>query len=209
MQKQLYGGINMLAEHAVYPVGFPYGFKVRLRLFEMTDAETLCKWMNNPLVTQFLKRNPPLSLTEEREWLEGLPKRPNHKVFGIETLSDKRLIGSIGLHDISQHSGTATTGTVIGEPEYWGGGYGTDAKMILLDYAFNILNLRKIRSRVYNFNERSLAYAAKCGYVEEGRLIQDYWKNGGYVDTVLLAVFRDKWLPLWDKYRNATTASSK
>lgn len=200
---------TMLASDAVNQVGFPLGHKVCLRLFEMSDAETLCKWMNDPRVTQFIKRNPPLSLAEEREWLENLPKRQNHKVFGIETLEDKRLIGSIGLHDISQHSGTATTGTVIGEPEYWGGGYGTDAKMVLLDYAFNVLNLRKIRSRVYNFNGRSLAYAAKCGYVEEGRLIQDYWKNGGYVDTVLLAVFRDKWLPLWEQYRNAKFENAK
>lgn len=199
----------MSVERTMNQIGFPFGFKVKLRLFEMDDAETLCRWMNNPQVTKFLKRNPPMSLAEEREWLEGLPKRPTHKVFGIETLADKRLIGSIGLHDISQHSGTATTGTVIGEPEFWGGGYGTDAKMVLLDYAFNILNLRKIRSRVYDFNERSLAYAAKCGYVQEGRLIQDYWKNGVYVDTVLLAVFRERWLPLWEAYKSTSFVSKE
>lgn len=181
-------------------IAFPVGFKVRLRPFERKDAETLCGWMNDVRVTQFIKRDPPLSLAEEIEWIESLPKRQGHKVFGMEALEGK-LIGSIGLHDISHRSGTATTGTIIGDPEYWGGGYGTDAKMLLLDYAFNTLNLRKIRSRVYDFNGRSLAYARKCGYKEEGRLIKDFWKNGRYVDTILLAVFRDEWLPLWDQYR--------
>lgn len=181
-------------------IAFPVGYKVRLRPFTMDDADTLCRWMNDVRVTQFIKRDPPMTIMEEREWLENLPKRQGHKVFGMETLEGK-LIGSIGLHDTNFRSGTATTGTVIGEPDFWGGGYGTDAKMLLLDYAFNTLGLRKIRSRVYDFNGRSLAYATKCGYKEEGKLVQDLWKNGRYVDTVLLAVFRDQWLPLWEKYR--------
>ena len=41
---------------------------------------------------------------------------------------------------------------MIGESEYWGRGLGTEAKMLLLDYAFNTLNLRRICSQVLAFN---------------------------------------------------------
>jgi RimJ/RimL family protein N-acetyltransferase len=190
-------------------IGFPVGFKVRLRTLEMGDAEQLCSWMNNPEVTQYLSRNTPISLAQEQQWVETLPSRKDDFVFGIETLEGGKLIGDIGLHDVARLHGTASTGTVIGEPEFWGGGYGTDAKMLLLDFAFNFQNLRKIKSRVYDFNGRSLAYAAKCGYVEEGRLIREVWKagpdGGRYVDVVQLAVFREDWLPLWQHYRTTGT----
>ena len=35
---------------------------------------------------------------------------------------------------------------MIGEKSYWGKGYGTDAKMVLLDYAFSELGFRMVKS---------------------------------------------------------------
>lgn len=189
-------------------IAFPVGYKVRLRPLTVEDAPACMSWMNNPLVTKFLKRQQLISLAEERAWIEGLAGRQDSITLGMETLGDEpKLIGSIGLHHINFQHGTAGTGTVIGLPEFWGKGYGTDAKMLLLHNAFVQMGLRKVRSSVYDFNAGSLAYARTCGYEEEGRLIQDLWKNGRLVDKVLLAVFRDQWLPLWDRY--CATGSTK
>ena len=75
--------------------------------------------------------------------------------------------------------------------------------MLLLNYAFNTLNLRKIVSRVVSFNRRSKAYSEKCGYKVEGVLKKDIFKDGEYHDLICMAVFKDDWLPLWEKFRKA------
>jgi RimJ/RimL family protein N-acetyltransferase len=109
-------------------------------------------------------------------------------------------IGTMGIHSINWKDRTATTGALIGEKEYWGKGYGTDAKMTLLDYAFNTLNLRKIMSRVYAFNGRSLAYSLHCGYRVEGRLLRQRYAYGRYWDEIILGLFKSQWLPYWEAY---------
>jgi RimJ/RimL family protein N-acetyltransferase len=157
--------------------------------------------MNDPEVTQYLMRVFPLMEKEEEDWIEELPKSKNGFAFGIVEMEKKKLIGSIGLININWQSRTATTGTALGEKEFWGRGYGTEAKMLLLDFAFNALDLFGVSSRVMAHNERSLAYGRKCGYVEVGRLPQ--WmrrQNGERCDEVLLVVTQEKWRPLWVEY---------
>lgn len=183
-------------------IAFRTGHKVILRPFEIEDAPLIAPWMNDPEITQFLMRSMPVSLGEEEEWIRKQRKQKDNSVtLAIVAKQDRVLIGSIGLHNIDWVHGRATTGTVIGDAEYHGKGYGTDAKMLLLEAAFNQLNLRKVCSTVHAFNGRSIRYGEKCGYVEEGRLKDHNFINGKYVDEVRMAVFRDNWLPLWKKYR--------
>jgi RimJ/RimL family protein N-acetyltransferase len=45
-------------------------------------------------------------------------------------------------------------------------------------------------------NESALATWRSCGFVEEARLREHAWYDGGYADTVHLAVLRSEW-PEW------------
>jgi len=183
-------------------VVFLQGRRVILRpLRKSTDLETCLRWINDPEVNQFLAAYLPVSETQEAEWFDNLAKRPNDIVFGIELRENGRFIGVMGLHRINWKDRVATTGAIIGEKDCWGKGYGTDAKMILLDYAFNTLNLRKVCSSVIAFNRRSLRYSLHCGYRREGRLRRQMFRRGRYWDEILLGLFREDWLPIWEKYQ--------
>lgn len=180
-------------------VVFLKGENVVLRPLDVTDAPHLQRWINDPEVRQFLTSIYPIGLQSEREWVESLAKNPSKDVVVMIEVSG-RPIGTMGLHHINWKDRTATTGALIGEKDCWGKGYGTDAKMILLDYAFNTLNLRKIHSRVYSFNKRSLAYSLHCGYKVVGRLKREHFCHGRYWDVTLLELFKENWLPYWKKY---------
>jgi len=181
------------------PIVFLKGMQVMLRPLLKEDIPLLLKWINDPEVRQYLASYLPMMEADEEEWLEKLhTRKPMDIVLGI--MVDGSLIGTIGLHTIDWRHRTATTGTLIGEKTCWGKGYGTEAKMLLLHYAFNTLNLRKICSSVLAFNERSLRYALKCGYAEEGRRREHHFRDGRYWDEILLAVFRDDWQPLWEEF---------
>jgi RimJ/RimL family protein N-acetyltransferase len=139
---------------------------------------------------------------DELKWFEGLNERkPSDIVFAIVLKESDELIGTMGLHGVDFRNGTAKTGSFIGNKKYWGKGFGTEAKMILLEYAFNTLNLRKICSVVYDYNGRSKRCLEKCGYHEEGILKQHQFRNGSYHDAFQMAVFRDEFFPFWETYR--------
>lgn len=180
---------------------FLRGKKTILRpLRKATDFELCLRWINDPEVNQYLLSYFPVTEKKEKEWFNRLANNPTEIVLGIETLAGK-LIGNMALVHINAKDRTALTGALIGEKEYWGKGYGTDAKMTLLNYAFNTLNLRKINSSVYAHNKRSLKYNLKCGYKVEGVRKKQIFRNGKYRDEILLAVFKEDWLPIWNRYQ--------
>lgn len=169
---------------------FLKGEKVVLRpLQKETDLESCVVWLNDPDVTQYLLINPPVSKDQESEWFDNLKKRPNNVILGIEILKGGVFIGTIGLHNIVWKDRRATLGIFIGDKNYWGAGFGADAIKLIIGYAFNTLNLRKISLGVLDFNERGYKCYLKCGFKEEGRFIQHIYKNGRYADEIWMSIF--------------------
>lgn len=186
-------------------VVFINGKHLYLRPPSKSDLPNFVRWFNDPEVWIFLNRIYPMTEMAEEKWLERLAERTNDIVLVIvlkgRTPVQDRPIGTIGIHGIERENGVATTGAVIGEKDCWNKGYGTEAKMILLEYAFNTLNLRKIYSRVLAINPRSRAYSEKCGYVIEATLPKAHFRNGCYIDGYILAVYADTWRVLWAKVK--------
>ncbi len=188
---------------------FLRGKKTVLRPLGRADVPELLRGLNDPEVSQFVIRGWPLHEAEEEEWIENLPKRKDDLVLAIET-AEGDFIGVIGLHKISRQDRTATLGASIFRKDHWGQGYGTDATMAILAYAFLALNLRKVNAEIYDFNQRSLAYSKKCGAVEEGRqklqvwrqsMTNGNWDEGAYHDVVLIGIFREDWLTIYRKWK--------
>jgi len=181
-------------------VFFLKGKKVVLRpICKETDLDSIYRWINDPEVNKYVEGYLPMTKEAEAEWIDRMSKNEDI-ILAMETL-EGRHIGSMGMHNIKWKDRTATTGAMIGEKDCWGKGYGTDAKMIFLNYAFNTLNLRKISSSVFSFNKRSIAYSLKCGYEVEGVLKRQKFVNGRYYDEVLLGVFKEGWRSLWREYK--------
>ncbi len=181
---------------------FLKGQKVILRpMRKSTDLAACERWINDPEIRPYLLSFLPLTEKQEEEWFDNLAKSSNDVILAVETIADGKFIGTMGLNRINWKDGTAVTGALIGEKERQNQGFGTDAKMTLLNYAFNTLNLRKVCSSVKAFNGRSLNYNKRCGYQEEGRRAKQFFVDGAYHDEILLAVFREDWLPLWEAYQ--------
>lgn len=180
-------------------VVFLRGRKTTLRPMTVDDAPTLQRWVNDPEIRTFIERTLPISIMEEVEWINGGSKSSKagiHLVIEVKGVP----IGVMGIDKIDWVSRIGTTGAIIGEKRYWNKGYGTDAKMALLKYAFDTLGLRKMMSAVKAFNVRSLKYSLHCGYKIEGRLRNQFFVDGKYHDEIILGLFREDWLPYWKKY---------
>ncbi|WP_322792977.1 GNAT family N-acetyltransferase [Bellilinea sp.] len=113
--------------------------------------------------------------------------------YMIQRLEDNRKIGLIDLNGIDWVSRNAWVGIGIGEREFWGKGYGTDAMKVLLRYAFTILNLQRVTLNVFDFNQRGYASYKKSGFKEEGRLPGALLKAGKRCDLIFMGILRSEW----------------
>ena len=184
------------------PFFFRHGKRIYLGPVIKGDLPFLTVSINDPDVNQFLTVFAPMTEYDEEKWFSSLSDRkPGDIVLAIRLKETNEIIGTQGLHHISFRDGTATMGYYIGRKDLWGKGYGTEAQMVLLEYAFNTLNLHKVSAEVYDFNPRSKRCLEKCGYVVEGLQKEHRYRNGRRVDCYLLAVFKRNFLPLWKKYK--------
>ncbi len=177
------------------------GKKTLLCPLELADAPVIYRGINDPDSYSFLLSTDPKGLGYEEEWIKSKQRSDGKDItVGICTLEGV-LIGTMGLHQIDSVHRKAITGSVIFDEAYRNQGYGTDAKMVLLDYAFNMLGLEVVESRAISFNDRSAAYSVKCGYKVEARLRSRFFRFGQRHDEIILSVVREEWLPLWEAYR--------
>jgi RimJ/RimL family protein N-acetyltransferase len=165
------------------------------------DLPYFVKWINDQETLQLIGSYLPVTIKDEAQWIEGLSNKNHTDIQLAIVASEGNLIGSMGIHGIDWKNRIARTGAFIGDKNYWGRGYGTEAKMLLLNYAFNTLNLRKIYSSAIENNKRSIAYQMKCGHKIEGRRVKQHYKKGRYWDEIMTAVFKKDWLPIWKEYK--------
>lgn len=183
---------------------FLVGQKTILRPLSLEDVPRLTRWMNDPETRSNLTMRFPLNELGEKEWIEknsSIVSHPQNLVFAIETKEEGKHIGNMGLHGISWIDRNATTGTVIGEPEFRRKGYGTDAKMLLLQYAFETLGMHKIISNAFARNAASVAYSKRCGYVVEATLKEQMFLDGTWQDVIALACFYPAWKEAFQVYQ--------
>jgi RimJ/RimL family protein N-acetyltransferase len=136
---------------------------------------------------------------EGEKYLEDFPARANSVVqLVIEAIEDnsRKVIGSIGLDNIGNKDHNAHFWIVIGDKDYWSKGFGTEAARLIIRYGFEQLNLHRISSYVYSFNERSLRLHSNVGFTEESRQREASFKNGKYYDNVNFGILKEEWLKL-------------
>jgi RimJ/RimL family protein N-acetyltransferase len=169
------------------------GEHVILRAFERDDAERCYRWMNDPNVVRTLKSRYPIAFQNELEWLDrAMLPSATERHFAIERKDDRSHIGNASIHDIDWVSHTGWFGLFIGEPTAWNRGFGGDAIGTLVRFAFDDMNLRKLRINVFDYNERAKHVLLAHGFVQEGRLVRDFYREGTYHDLVILSIFRDR-----------------
>ncbi len=169
------------------------GKKIRIRAIEKTDIDEIMNWINDPEVKSNLLMRYPVSQYQEEKWIESAlgGDSQRNKTFAFET-KDGTYLGGIGLHQIDWENSHAEVGIVIGKKEYWNKGYGTDAMMAMLDFAFNQMNLHRVYLRVFEFNHRGIKSYEKCGFKKEGVLRHDRYREGRYYDTIMMGILKEE-----------------
>jgi RimJ/RimL family protein N-acetyltransferase len=178
---------------------FLEGKRINLRPPLKSDFPFFIKWMNDPGTRLGVGNRFPSTEKGEEKFLERVSESRDELALVIVSLEKDNPIGIIGLHKIDWISRTAISGTII-EKGLRGQGFGTEAKKLLLNYAFNTLNLRKISARIYEFNKKSIISCERCGYKQEATLKEEKYIEGHYYNECIFSIFKEDFIPVWENY---------
>ncbi|MGL4656562.1 MAG: GNAT family N-acetyltransferase [Sarcina sp.] len=171
------------------------GNKVILRSYKEEDLWLAHKYINDYGITKYLALDAifPVSIDHEEEFLKKASEINSEMTynFAIESLETGEYIGGCGINKTDLKNRNCTIGIFIGDRDLWGQGYGTDSMEVLIHFIFNELNFEKIKLSLYSFNDRALKCYANLGFVEEGRLKKEIFREGKYHDVILMAMFRE------------------
>lgn len=163
-------------------------------------AGSFSRWYQDTEWLRLLDTDPPrmFSVKKWQEWLEkDLEKGVSNEIFfAIRTLEGDKLIGFIGLFDLYLQHGDTLVAIALGEREYWGKGYGTDAMRIILRYAFSELNLRRVGLIVFEYNLRAIHSYEKAGFQFEGTVREMILRDGKRWDFRYMGILREEWLAM-------------
>jgi diamine N-acetyltransferase len=185
------------------------GERVALGPLTQELVGTFAQWENN-LRTADLGGDDPRPLTAETvaaEWgplLRG--ERADWIGFAIYAQPDLRLIGHANVRDFSNSHGTAEIGITLGDVGERGRGYGTEAVRLLLDYAFQHLNVWNVWLDTSAYNPAAIRAYEKAGFREIGRRRGARIVAGVRHDIVLMDCTRDDFYAMFPQEGESATS---
>jgi len=170
-------------------MGRQVGERVVLREFREEDLSGMRSWMIDSESTRYLGGNtqvpPTWEMTEStlRRYLEGDAGGVNWVIAEKESL---RYLGQVSLIMVDNLNRKAEL-TIVMAPDQANKGYGQEGVRLAVDFAFRSMNLHRVYLKVAADNERAVRCYEECGFVTEGRLKDDMFVDGRYVDVLYMA----------------------
>jgi ribosomal-protein-alanine N-acetyltransferase len=170
------------------------GRQVTLRELRTSDAASLFAMLTSEEVSRFI--SPPPSSVEGFErfiaWTLRQRKLGTYACFAVTLKGFDTAIGIFQIRETEPGFGTAEWGFALGSP-FWGTGVFQEGSKLVLEFAFDTLNVHRLEARAAVQNGRGNSALHKLGAVQEGILRKSFLKNGVYLDQVLYAIVQDDW----------------
>ena len=170
------------------------GEHITLRELRASDAPSLFSLLTTQEVARFI--SPPPSTVEGFErfiaWTLRQRTAGTYACFAVTLKGFDTAIGIFQVRETEPGFGTAEWGFAIGSP-YWGTGVFEESAQLVLEFAFDTLDVHRLEARAAVRNGRGTGALLKLGAVPEGVLRKSFLRNGEYLDQVLYGIVEDDW----------------
>ena len=166
-----------------------FGDLVHIREKEIEDIADEYSWRTDEELSR-LDATRPLTMSYDDffRYSKEEMKFPNYKSkkLALDT-KDNIHIGNVMYYDYSISNNQTELGIMIGDKNYWGKGYGTEAVQLLLEYLFSVLNLKRVYLHTLSWN-----YRAQASFIRAGFNVVRSVRRGGH-DFILMEVIESDW----------------
>lgn len=164
-----------------------------IRDLEPSDAAALLPIKNDPEIGELVRATARTYTPAEMDaWVERHRTAKDEAFFVIADDAD-RAVGHVALYQLDPVNRSAEFGILLGAKRVWGQGIGTRATRFMIEHGFDELGLRRIYLDVLDTNAPARSIYEKLGFVVEGRLRQDQFKGGRFVDVLVMGLFPDEY----------------
>ena len=171
--------------------------RVLLRLLKQNDLENLLNFaLSEPEIWKYS-----LIAVNGKEGLEdyikmALAAKETQKEFPFivfDKLSGK-YAGSTRFYDIQTNYKSLQVGYTWYGKDFQGTGLNKHCKFLLLQYAFETLQMERVEFRADNNNKRSIAAMKSIGCIVDGVLRSNVpISTGGRRDSIILSILKEEW----------------
>ena len=131
------------------------GKKILLRYPELSDADILYEWENDKSHWKISGTQKPFTKKEIKDFILNRKDIYLDKQLRWMIAFNEKLVGCIDLFDFNQQRGTAGIGILI-DKNCRRKGCGSEALSLVINYSFEILNLKQLYSKVSSDNTASM-----------------------------------------------------
>lgn len=168
------------------------GKKVRLRPFgsgDITDA--YIGWLGDAEVTRYSNQRFRTHTRESCEIYLASFAGTRNLFVSIRDANSDTAIGTMTAYR-NLHHDTCDVGIMIGNRDYWGGGYGQEAWNLLTEWLMDVAGVRKLTAGTLRANGGMVKLMERSGMVPDGVRIGQELVDGEPVDIVHYARFCDR-----------------
>jgi RimJ/RimL family protein N-acetyltransferase len=183
--------MNIEPTQASQEAPFLSGKRVYLRPLEREDLPALLRWINDPETRMLTGETMPMSRAGGEAYFERIQKDSSRVWLVVVERETGNIIGEAGLLRIFHPWRTADLTMILGDPAARGKGYGREAILLLMEYAFGALALHRLAIGVVGFNERALRFYESVGFQREGVQRDGYFYNHQFSDFVMMSILED------------------
>jgi RimJ/RimL family protein N-acetyltransferase len=176
------------------------GEHVRLEPLHLTHVEGLHAAGRDPAVWTWLSQHQPTDVAATRRQVESILARPDRRAWAQVSTATGRVAGTTSYYQLNPHHRNLLIGSTWIGTEWQRTGLNTEAKLLLLRYAFDELGAVRVGWETDIENRKSERAIERLGAVREGVLrAHRVRKDGSLRDTVAYAVTAVEWPAVRDR----------
>jgi N-acetyltransferase len=185
------------------------GTLVRLEPLTSAHADGLWEASRDPRTWTWLSILQPSTREELDEWLRAaLDAAAAGAELPLVTTTDERIVGSTRYLALRPEHGSVEIGWTWLHPSVWGTGVNVEAKLLMLEHAFETWGCRRVELKTDARNERSRGAMEAFGATFEGVHRKHMLVRGGENrDSAWYSVTDDDWPGIRDGLRERLAAS--
>lgn len=170
------------------------GTMATLRELRLSDAPALLAMLSTEEVLQFISPAPASVQGFERfiAWSNRERAQGTHVCFAVIPHGMDVPVGIFQVRQLDPGFGTAEWGFAIASA-FWGTGLFMDAARLVVDFAFDEIQVHRLEARAAVLNGRGIGALKKIGAVPEGILRKSLLRNGEYLDQALWTILDEDW----------------
>lgn len=163
-----------------------------LRRMDYIDIYDLYEMRKDPRMNEYTDTKPDKNSDETKAYIDKMNKGIDDNkwiIWAIQHKQSNKVIGTMSIWNIDSEQKSAELGYGI-IPDYQGKGLMKEALLNIVDYGFNVMNLKELYAYTEENNIKSIKLLERCNFAEVNRVDDEGYFNNRIYHMIVYKRYR-------------------